>query len=101
MTVDGARKHGRWVGVCGGLASDPIAAPLLVGLGARELSVGVPAVASIKAALSRWSLAECEELAARALALGTTAEVRALLTARQAASLAVLETAPRALAGEG
>ena len=35
----GAQKHGRWLGVCGGLASDPLAAPILIGLGVTELSV--------------------------------------------------------------
>ena len=81
MTVAGAHQHQRWVGVCGGLASDPLAAPVLVGLGVDELSVSVPAVATLKAALARWSLAECKQLAVKALELGTAAEVRALLAA--------------------
>ena len=79
MTCDGARFHGKWVGVCGGLASDPQAAPLLVGLGVKELSVSVPAIASVKAALARFTLAECQSLAQAALRLGTISEVRALL----------------------
>jgi phosphocarrier protein FPr/phosphocarrier protein len=85
MTVEGAHRHGRWVGVCGGLASDPTAAPLLVGLGADELSVGIPAIGAVKAAIGRWSLPECQALAAEALTLGTTAEVKALLSARHPA----------------
>ena len=82
MTCDGARVHGKWVGVCGGLASDPQAAPLLVGLGVTELSVSVPAIASVKAALARFTLAECKALAQSALQLGTIPEVRALLVAQ-------------------
>ena len=39
MTVEGAEKHGRWVGVCGGIAGDPFGAALLAGLGVRELSM--------------------------------------------------------------
>lgn len=82
MTVEGARKHGRWVGVCGGIASDPLAVPVLVGLGISELSVDVRAVAPVKAALARITLAECQAIAAEVLTLATTAEVRALLQAR-------------------
>jgi phosphocarrier protein FPr/phosphocarrier protein len=86
MTVIGARRHGRRVGVCGGLASDPLAAPLLVGLGVNELSVDVRAVAPVKAALARFTLAECHGIARQALTLATTAEVRGLLGEHAAAS---------------
>ncbi|MCA9307790.1 MAG: phosphoenolpyruvate--protein phosphotransferase, partial [Phycisphaerales bacterium] len=43
-TVHGAHAYGRWVGVCGGVASDPVAVPALLGLGVDELSVSVPAI---------------------------------------------------------
>ncbi|SAL14243.1 phosphoenolpyruvate--protein phosphotransferase [Caballeronia peredens] len=79
MTVEGAHKHGKWVGVCGGIASDAMAVPVLVGLGIDELSVSVPAVGSIKAQLARLTMDEARTLAARVLTLGTAAEVRALL----------------------
>jgi phosphocarrier protein FPr len=39
MTVEGAKVHNRWVGVCGGLAGDPFGAALLAGLGVTELSM--------------------------------------------------------------
>lgn len=80
MTVEGAHKHGKWVGVCGGIASDAMAVPVLVGLGVDELSVSIPAVGSIKAQLARLTMDEARQLAARVLQLGTAAEVRALLT---------------------
>jgi multiphosphoryl transfer protein len=79
MTVDGAHKHGKWVGVCGGIASDAMAVPLLAGLGIDELSVSVPAVGSIKAQLARLTMDKARQLAADALRAGTAAEVRALL----------------------
>ena len=79
MTCRGAQKHGKWVGVCGGLASEEHAVPLLVGLGVTELSVSTPMIATVKAILSRWNLSECQELAKAVLALGTTAEVRTYL----------------------
>lgn len=76
LTCEGARAHGKWVGVCGGLASDERAAPLLVGMGVQELSASTPAVASVKATLARWSLAECQQLAQDVLALSTATDVR-------------------------
>lgn len=79
MTVAGAHRYGRWVGVCGGMASDPLAVPALVGLGVDELSVSVPAIAQVKAVVSRLSRAECAALAQELLLLGTADEVRARL----------------------
>ncbi|WP_233886865.1 phosphoenolpyruvate--protein phosphotransferase [Paraburkholderia flagellata] len=79
MTVDGAHQHGKWVGVCGGLASDAMAVPVLAGLGIDELSVSVPAVGSIKAQLARLTMSEARKLASEVLRMGTAAEVRARL----------------------
>ncbi|MGF6538973.1 phosphoenolpyruvate--protein phosphotransferase [Paraburkholderia youngii] len=80
MTVDGAHQHGKWVGICGGIASDAMAVPVLVGLGIDELSVSIPAVGSIKAQLARITTDEAKKLAAEVLRLGTAAEVRAHLS---------------------
>jgi phosphocarrier protein FPr len=79
MAVQGAQQHDRWVGVCGGIASDPQAVPILIGLGVKELSVSVPAIPAIKAQIRTLSLAECQELAQRALARDTGAAVRELV----------------------
>ncbi len=79
QSVTAAHAAGRWVGVCGGMASDPQAVPLLVGLGVDELSVSIPAIPSVKAQIRLLSLAVCEGLAARALDLDSAASVRALV----------------------
>lgn len=79
LTVEGAHAHGKWVGVCGALASDLAAVPVLVGLGVDELSVSVPAIASVKAALSRLDFEDCRALARRVLPLGSAARVREAL----------------------
>jgi multiphosphoryl transfer protein len=81
MTVEAAHRHGKWVGVCGGLAADPLAIPVLVGLGVDELSVAVPAIAAVKARVGRLSRAACEPLAAELLGMGTAGETRARLAA--------------------
>lgn len=77
-TVQAAEAAGKWVGVCGGIASDPLGAAILVGLGVRELSVSLPSVPGVKAHLRSKAHAELRELAQQALACRTAAEVRAL-----------------------
>ncbi|MEU7815037.1 phosphoenolpyruvate--protein phosphotransferase, partial [Pseudonocardia sp. NPDC049154] len=67
------------VAVCGELAADPVAAPLLVGLGVRELSVAPPAVALVKQAVREVDAGGAAALAARALDAPDPAAVRALL----------------------
>ena len=81
LTCAGARQHGRWVGVCGGMASDALAVPALIGLGVTELSVSVPAIPAIKALVRRLSLADCQALAKEVVQMGTASEVRERLTA--------------------
>ena len=79
--VEAAEAHGRWVGVCGELAGDALAVPILVGLGVRELSASPPALARVKRAVRTLSLAEARELALRALGLESAAAVRELVRA--------------------
>ncbi|HVO21662.1 MAG TPA: phosphoenolpyruvate--protein phosphotransferase [Anaeromyxobacter sp.] len=75
----GAARHGKWIGVCGGLASDPLAVPLLLGMGVTELSVGPGAVAEVKELVRRLDRRTCAELAQRAQALPSAAAVRELV----------------------
>ncbi len=79
QTVDGAHAEGKWVGVCGGMASDPQAVAILVGIGVDELSVSVPAIPAVKAEVRGRTLADCRALAEQALACDTAADVRALI----------------------
>ncbi|HJQ01457.1 MAG TPA: phosphoenolpyruvate--protein phosphotransferase [Jatrophihabitans sp.] len=66
------------VSVCGEAAADPAAIPMLLGLGARTLSVPPPAIASVKQVVRDLNLGEAGDLARRALALGSAAEVRSM-----------------------
>jgi multiphosphoryl transfer protein len=79
MAAQAARRYGKWTGVCGGVASDVAAVPVLIGLGVDELSVSVPAIPAVKAAVARFTLAQCQELAQEVLKMSTAAEVRARL----------------------
>jgi phosphocarrier protein FPr len=81
-TVKGAATHGRWVGVCGGIAGDPFGACLLAGLGVNELSMTPRDVPTIKARLRGARFADLQRLAAEALACDTADRVRALEGAR-------------------
>ena len=81
-TARASAAAGGWTGVCGELAADPLAAPLLVGLGVRELSMGAPAIPLVKAALRAVDLDDATALARDALACGSGEEVRALLRGR-------------------
>ncbi|MGH7025869.1 phosphoenolpyruvate--protein phosphotransferase [Brevundimonas sp.] len=86
QTAKGAADT-RWIGVCGGLASDLLAAPILIGLGVTELSATPSMVAEIKAAVRVMTLADCRDLAAEALTLDSAEAVRALADERLAALL--------------
>lgn len=77
-TIQAAKKHDKWVGVCGELAADPQALPILLGLGVAELSVSVPSVPSVKAQIRALALNEAQVLAHRALDCKVAPEVRAL-----------------------
>lgn len=78
LTVRAAHARGKWVGVCGELAADPLAVPLLVGLGVDELSVSARSVPEVKARIRELSLADAQELAGVALAAESAEAVRAL-----------------------
>jgi multiphosphoryl transfer protein len=77
-TVQAAVAAGKWVGVCGGIAGDPLGAAILTGLGVTELSVSIPSIAAIKAQVRCLSLAKAQALARKAVACRTAAEVRSL-----------------------
>ena len=74
-----ARENGIDAGMCGGMAGDPLAIPLLAGLGLDELSMAAEAVPQAKYVLSRVDAQACGELAEKAAGCATAEEVRALL----------------------
>jgi len=78
QTIDGGHAHQRAVAICGGVAGDAHAVPILIGLDIDELSVSLPAIPTVKAQIRRLTYAHCRELAKRALQCATVEEVRAL-----------------------
>ncbi|MDR7231567.1 phosphocarrier protein FPr/phosphocarrier protein [Caulobacter sp. BE264] len=79
QTCKGAAKHQRWVGVCGGLASDLDATPILLGLGVTELSTTASIAPEVKARVRMLSLETCRALAAQALEQTSPDAIRALV----------------------
>ena len=70
---------GKLVAVCGGVAADRTAVPILLGLGVRELSVVPSAIPALKRQIGGLRIEECRELAQRCLHLGSATEVRSLI----------------------
>jgi phosphotransferase system enzyme I (PtsI) len=68
--------------LCGAMASDPLAAILLTGMGLRELSMEASAIPEVREALGAVDLAEAEEAAREAAEQSTAREVEAALAAR-------------------
>ena len=81
QAAHGVARNGKWLGVCGAMASDPIAVPLLIGLGVTELSVSPAVIPEIKAVVRRVSLAECRLVAQAALLLTSADAIRASVKA--------------------
>ncbi len=81
QTAVAAKEAGIWLGICGEMAGNPLATPLLLGLGLTELSMAAPSVPGVKAALRQWSLPEAEALAAEVLKLDSVTAVQSRLEA--------------------
>ncbi len=79
LVGDAGRASNTPVGVCGEAASDPRMAVVLVGLGAADLSMSPGALADVRAMLSRVTLEQARELAARTLAQSSAADARAVV----------------------
>lgn len=79
-TIRAANDRGIPVSVCGEMAGEPRLALLLVGLGLRIFSTTPTAIPGLKTALSKLSLAKCEETAKACMEMDTTSEIDRLIT---------------------
>ncbi len=78
--VKAAHQEGKWVGVCGELAGDVIATPILVGLGVDELSMNAVSIPKVKAMIRKLSYQNVQSFAQHVLTLKTSQEVREATT---------------------
>lgn len=79
--IEAANAAGIMVGMCGEAAADPFLIPLLISFGLGEFSVSATSVLATRGTIAKWSKAETDELAAKALSLATETEVAELLKA--------------------
>ncbi|WP_437567367.1 phosphoenolpyruvate--protein phosphotransferase [Sorangium sp. So ce542] len=93
--IQAGQEYGRPVSLCGAMASDPLAALLLLGLGLRDFSMEAAAIPEIKETLRRVTVAEAEAVAAEALACATAEEVECCVAAAFAPGLYDLLTGER------
>jgi phosphotransferase system enzyme I (PtsP) len=77
--MEGARAHGREVSICGEMAGDPVAVPLLLGLGVHSLSMGASSLLRVKWVIRSLSRTRAKELLAAALQCEEASSVRRLL----------------------
>ncbi|GAK42234.1 phosphoenolpyruvate--protein phosphotransferase [Paenibacillus urinalis] len=75
MVIDAAHREGRWVGMCGEMAGDATAIPLLLGLGLDEFSMSATSILPARSQLTKLSQADMKELAAKALDMQTAEQV--------------------------
>jgi len=78
QVVRAAHAQGKWAGVCGEIASDPLAAPIFIGLGVDELSMNPAEIPRIKMVVRRIRQEEAHRLAENALRCASASEVRLL-----------------------
>ncbi len=81
MTIDGAHKNGKWCGMCGEMAGDELAAPVLLGLGLDEFSMSATSILGARKMITGLSYAEMQEMAAKAIECDTMEEVVELIKA--------------------
>jgi phosphoenolpyruvate-protein phosphotransferase (PTS system enzyme I) len=81
MVIDAAHKEGKWAGMCGEMAGDETAIPLLLGLGLDEFSMSATSILKARSQILRLSKKEMEDLAEKALQMSTTSQVVELVKA--------------------
>jgi phosphoenolpyruvate-protein phosphotransferase (PTS system enzyme I) len=85
MVIDASHKEGKWTGMCGEMAGDETAIPLLLGLGLDEFSMSATSILKARSLISKLNKTEMEALASQALQMNTAEEVvQAVKTATMA-----------------
>ena len=79
MTIDGAHSQGKWCGMCGEMGGDPMAAPVLLGLGLDEFSMSSSRILPTRKIITSLNKKDMEELANKAIKCHTEEEVTELV----------------------
>jgi phosphotransferase system enzyme I (PtsI) len=76
MVIDAAHKEGKWAGMCGEMAGDEVAIPILIGLGLDEFSMSATSILKARSLISQLSLEEMKKLSQEVLELDTNDNVK-------------------------
>jgi phosphotransferase system enzyme I (PtsI) len=76
LVIDASHKEGIWTGMCGEMAGDQIAAPILLGLGLDEFSMSASSILQTRFLFSKLSFTKMEAMAKECLTFGTHEEVK-------------------------
>jgi phosphotransferase system enzyme I (PtsI) len=79
MVIDAAHKEGKWVGMCGELAGEPLAIPILLGLGLDEFSMNPPAIPVAKQIIRSLTMQKAREIAEKSLELENSEQIQMLV----------------------
>lgn len=76
MVIDAAHKEGKWAGMCGEMAGDEVAIPILIGLGLDEFSMSATSILKARSLISQLSLEDMQKLSQDVLELDTNDNVK-------------------------
>lgn len=76
MVIDAAHKEGKWVGMCGEMAGDPAAIPILLGMGLDEFSMSSGAILNAKKIVCSLNHEDAKKMAERALSRNSAAKIK-------------------------
>ncbi len=79
MAIDGAHAHNKWCGMCGEMAGEELAVPILLGLGLDEFSMSATSILQARKMVRQLSYAKMQEMATKCLNAGTSEEVLAII----------------------
>ncbi len=77
--IEASHKEGKWTGMCGEMAGDSLAIPLLLGMGLDEFSMSATSILQARSQIKNLTLGEMKELVEKAVMCATTEEVLALI----------------------
>ncbi|MFI8491850.1 phosphoenolpyruvate--protein phosphotransferase [Peribacillus butanolivorans] len=76
MVIDAAHKEGKWAGMCGEMAGDEVAIPILIGMGLDEFSMSATSILKARSLISQLSLDEMKKLSQDVLVMDTNDKVK-------------------------
>ena len=77
--IEASHKEGKWTGMCGEMAGDTLAIPLLLGMGLDEFSMSATSILQARSQIKNLSLEKMKELVDKAIMCSTTEEVLELV----------------------